>query len=70
MRLVCPECGELVMEIEDEGTLYEAVTPPIVIKARCRSRNTRKCRRPLITWRIAHRGCVELIRLDTLAGPA
>lgn len=66
MRLLCPACGELVMEIEDEGALYEPVTPPIVILSRCRNRNPKKCKRPLVTWRIAHRGCIELIRLDTL----
>ena len=68
MRLLCPVCGELVLEIEDDGTLYEPVTPPIVILARCRNR-TKRCRRPLITWRIVNRGCIELIRLDVLSAP-
>jgi hypothetical protein len=64
MRLLCPVCGELVMEIEDDGTLYEPVTPPIVIQARCRNRDAKQCKRPMLTWRIAHRGCIELIRLE------
>lgn len=69
-RVSCPACGEPVIDIEDDGPMYEPVVPPIVFRRRCANRDSRRCKRPMVTFRIAHRGCVEIVRLDSPPLPA
>lgn len=64
-RLTCYFCGRTLLEVDDQGT-GAVLDPPILFRRRCTNR--RCSARPVVTFRIAERGRVERVALDTFVG--